>query len=258
MKDELLDRPPCLCTLLAACLLALPLIAADTKTATQRSEQRVEEVIPPAPTHYKGRRIAQTMHWQGAEWLTRQERDREEGVALLESELAKKLKPGMTACDLGCGNGFWTLKLSKMVGEEGKVYAIDIQKEMLEMLQERAEEEGAKNIIPVLNNAVSTKLPAESCDLILLVDVYHEFSHPEQMLQSMRRALKPGGLIVLVEFRAEDPRVPIKPEHKMSKEQILKEYEPNGFRLLGSFDKLPWQHVMYFVRDDAEGSPSDR
>ena len=217
-----------------------------------------EERIPPAPTHYMGRRIAQTMHWAGADWLTRKEREREEGVSLLEAELRTKIKPGMTVCDLGCGNGFWTLKLSKMVGPEGKVYAVDIQKEMLELLKAEAEKAEARNIVPVLNNAVSAKLPPNSCDLILLVDVYHEFSHPQQMLASMRQALKPGGLIALVEFRAEDDEVPIKPEHKMSKQQILKEYTANGYKPAGEFDKLPWQHVMYFQRGDAKTDPPNR
>ena len=241
--------------ILAGSVIVCAAIAADPPPAA------VEEKAPPAQPFYKGRRIAHTMHWSGSDWLTRNEREREEGVHLLEEELGAKIKPGMTVCDLGCGNGFWTLRLSKMVGEEGKVYAVDIQKEMLygskdpadkiEPLVERAEKAGAKNIVPIVNTLTDTKLPPGSCDLILLVDVYHEFSHPEQMLTSMRRSLKPTGVIALVEFRAEDDKVPIKPEHKMSKEQILKEYEPNGFKPAGEYDKLPWQHVMYFKRGDA-------
>ena len=249
MEHDLRRRFYNVLMVLSACMVVGPLIAADPDAPAAEVEE-----IPAAPTHYKGRRIAQTMHWLGADWLTRREREREEGVSLLEAQLATKLKPGLAACDLGCGNGFWTLKLAEMVGEEGKVYAVDIQKEMLGMLEERAERENVRNIVPVHNNAVSTRLPPESCDLILLVDVYHEFSHPEQMLASMRQALKPGGLIVLVEYRAEDPEVPIKPEHKMSKEQILKEYEPNGFTLAEEYDKLPWQHVMYFKRSDDKAS----
>jgi ubiquinone/menaquinone biosynthesis C-methylase UbiE len=234
------------------------LLIVTAATAPADAPARQHPDIPPALTHYKGRRIAHTMHWLGADWLTRTERDREEGVALLESELKKKLRPGMTACDLGCGNGFWTLRLSTMVGEKGKVYGVDIQKEMLygplkdtEPLMERAKNAGIENIIPVHNTLISTGLPPGSCDLILLVDVYHEFSHPEHMLKSMRESLKPEGYIVLVEYRAEDRTVPIKEDHKMSKAQILKEYEPNGFVLVEEFDELPWQHVMYFKRSDA-------
>lgn len=241
--------------LVAASLAPMAIFAAEDEVEAAASPAtEAQPVAPPALTHYKGREIAQTMHWVHADWLTRTAREREEGVAMLEAELAKKLKPGMTACDLGCGNGYWTLKLARMVGEEGRVYALDIQKEMLEMLEERAARDEVKNITPVLNTLTDTKLPPGSCDLILLVDVYHEFSHPEHMLKSMREALKPDGLIVLVEFRAEDDTVPIKPEHKMSKAQVRKEYEPNGFKLVEEYDELPWQHVMYFKRDDGEGS----
>jgi ubiquinone/menaquinone biosynthesis C-methylase UbiE len=157
---------------------------------------------------------------------------------------------------MGCGNGFYTLKLAKIVGDKGKVLAVDIQREMLELLKDRAKEEKISNIEPVLGTLIDPKLPKESIDLMLLVDVYHEFSHPEQMLTAMRKSLKPTGRLALVEFRAEDPNVPIKPLHKMSKEQIMKELPPNGFKLVGQFDKLPWQHLMFFQRDDTVGPPS--
>jgi ubiquinone/menaquinone biosynthesis C-methylase UbiE len=162
------------------------------------------------------------------------------------------LKPGQAVCDMGCGNGFYTLQMAPMVGEKGVVYAVDIQQEMLHLLHERAKEAGVKNIKPILGTLIDPKLPDTSCDLILLVDVYHEFSHPEHMLRAMRKALKPTGRIALVEFRLEDPEVPIKLLHKMSKEQILKEFPANGFKLIDEFDRLPWQHVMFFQRDDAE------
>ena len=112
------------------------------------------------------------------------------------------------------------------------------------------EKEGIDNVMPVLGSYHDPRLPPESCDLILLVDVYHEFSYPELMLSAMRKALKPKGRIALVEYREEDPTVPIKALHKMSKRQILREYKPNGFRLVGEFDELPWQHVMFFEKDD--------
>lgn len=205
---------------------------------------------PPALTEYKGRRIAQTMHWLGAEWLVRDEREREERCSLMLSSLG--VRPGMTVFDMGCGNGFYTVPLAKMVGERGKVYAVDIQPKMLEFLKTRAEKAGvAERIEPILGELWDPKLPEGKIDLILLVDVYHEFSHPEEMLAAMRKSLAPEGKIVLVEFRGEDPEVPIKPEHKMTKEQIMKELPPNGYKLVKEFNRLPWQHMMWFAKDDA-------
>jgi ubiquinone/menaquinone biosynthesis C-methylase UbiE len=121
---------------------------------------------------------------------------------------------------------------------------------MLRMLEDEAKQAGLKNIKPVLGSVVDPRLPEGGVDLILCVDVYHEFSNPQEMLVAMRKSLKPDGRLVLVEFRLEDPKVPIKLLHKMSKEQILKEIPPNGFKLVDQFDKLPWQHVMFFQRDD--------
>ena len=208
-----------------------------------------EEATPPALTHYQGREIAVTMHFLGAPWLTRDSREREEECSTLLKIL--RVKPGQTVCDMGCGNGFYAVPLARLVGETGKVMAVDIQPEMLDLLKERAAAEKIKNIEPVLGTVVDPKLKAGSIDVMLLVDVYHEFSHPEHMLQAIRRSLKPTGRVALVEFRGEDPDVPIKPLHKMTKEQILKEFPPNGFKLVEEFDGLPWQHVMFFQRDDA-------
>jgi ubiquinone/menaquinone biosynthesis C-methylase UbiE len=160
------------------------------------------------------------------------------------------VRPGQTILDMGCGNGFYTLPLAKMVGEQGRVLAVDIQPEMLVMLRTRAEQEGIENITPILGSVHNPRLPTASVDVALLVDVYHEFSHPEHMLAALRQALKPNGLLVLVEFRAEDPNVPIQPLHKMSKEQIRRELAANGFRVAKEFDKLPWQHMMFMAKDD--------
>lgn len=208
-----------------------------------------DDAVPPPATEYKGREIAQTMHYLGAPWLTRESRDREEDCNTLLAAL--KIKPGDTVCDMGCGNGFYSLKLARLVGERGRVVAVDIQREMLELLKDRAKEEKIGNIVPVLGTTVDPKLPSGAVDLVLLVDVYHEFSNPEQMLAAIRKSLKPSGRIALAEFRAEDPNVPIKPLHKMSKAQIMKEFPANGFKLVEEFDKLPWQHLMFFERDDA-------
>ena len=214
------------------------------------STAAVPDKIPPGLEFYKGREIAQTMHYAGAPWLTRESRDREEDCNKLLREL--KLQPGQAICDMGCGNGFYTMRIAKRIGVKGLIYAVDIQPEMLSMLSERVKADRVHNIKLLLGAVVDPQLPAESCDLILCVDVYHEFSHPEQMLAAMRKALKPKGRLVLVEFRAEDPQVPIKPEHKMSKEQILKELPPNGFKLVQEFDGLPWQHVMWFEKEETK------
>lgn len=206
-----------------------------------------EDSIPPARTNYMGRRIAQTMSFHGAPWLLREEREQEERPSKVMEQL--KLKPGMTVCDLGCGNGFYTLLMSKVVGEKGKVLAVDIQQEMLHLLDLRCKDAGVKNVVPVLSTIVDPKLPAGKVDLILMADVYHEFSHPEQMLAAMRKSLSEEGVIALLEYREEDPRVPIKPLHKMSKRQIFKEYKANGFRVARQFDGLPWQHLIFFERN---------
>ncbi len=199
---------------------------------------------PPPLTEYQGRVIARTMHWKGAEWLMRRVREAEEGPSQMREQL--HVKPGMVVCDMGCGNGYHTLPLAEMVGEKGKVYAVDVQPEMIEMLKQNIESKGLKNIVPINSLYHDPKLPPNTCDMILLVDVYHEFSHPVQMLAGMRAALKPDGQLVLVEFRAEDDSVPIKPEHKMSKAQINKEMNANGFKLVREYDGLPWQHLMFF------------
>src|SRR5688572_24524071 len=238
-----------LCVVAVATAVSFSVAAQDAEPGKPKQVRRP----PPALKEYMGRRIAQTMHYTGAEWLTRDNREQEERCSLMLANLG--LKQGMTICDMGCGNGFHTLQLAKMTGDSGHVYGVDIQPEMLQLLNKRADEQGVANITPVLGALADPRLPKGKIDLILLVDVYHEFSHPEQMLAAMREALAPGGVCVLVEFRAEDPNVPIKPEHKMSKEQILKEWPPGGFKLVKEFDGLPWQHMMWFARDDEAAAP---
>lgn len=208
-----------------------------------------QEEVPPPRTHYMGRRIAPTMGYQGADWLIREQRAREEGTEQLIEVL--DIQPGQTICDMGCGNGYYSLELARRVGPEGRVLAVDIQPEMLSLLDARAKAAGVENVRPILGTVADPNLPAGTVDLLLLVDVYHEFSHPERMLRAMRESLKPDGLVVLVEFRAEDPLVPIKPLHKMSKAQMLRELPPNGFKLVRQYDELPWQHVMFFGRDES-------
>lgn len=208
------------------------------------------EKLPPPLKKYKGRKIAPVMTYEGADWLTRSTRIQEENPQKLMDALG--IKPGQTICDLGCGNGYYTLELARLVGPTGKVFAVDIQPEMLRLLESRAGQNNLKNIQLILNTPTDPKLPANSVDLILVVDVYHELSYPEHMLKALRKSLKPDGRIVLVEFRGEDPTVPIKPLHKMTKKQVRKELEPNGFKLVEEFDELPWQHVMFFGRASQE------
>jgi cyclopropane fatty-acyl-phospholipid synthase-like methyltransferase len=222
-------------------LLLLPLL---TSRVTAEAQTAVVEAPPPALETYKGRVIAQTMHWEGAEWLLRQEREREESTQLMMRNLG--LKPGQTVCDLGSGNGYHTLMMARIVGESGRVLAVDIQQEMLTMLLDRAKSQGIHNVEPILGELHDPKLPENELDLVLAVDAYHEFSHPEHMLRAVRKSLKPTGQLALIEFRMEDPKVPIKRLHKMSKEQIMKELPPNGFKRVREFDELPWQHMMFF------------
>jgi ubiquinone/menaquinone biosynthesis C-methylase UbiE len=227
---------------------ALQLVAQE-KPADQTAETSDDDqdVIPPGRTTYFGRRIAQTMGYGGADWLIRQNREDEERPSEVMKQL--ELKPGMVVCDMGCGNGFYSLMMAKAVAPDGKVLAVDIQPEMLHMLELRGKELGTTNIEPILSTVADPKLPKGVVDLLLMVDVYHEFSHPEQMLSGIRESLKPKGLVALLEYREEDRTVPIKPLHKMSKRQILREYQANGFRLAKQYDGLPWQHLMYFERD---------
>ncbi|MFM8378965.1 MAG: class I SAM-dependent methyltransferase [Planctomycetia bacterium] len=200
--------------------------------------------IPPAATHHMGREIAQTMHYTGAPWLERESRQREEDCRMLIEALA--IRPGQVLCDMGCGSGFYTLELARRVGPRGLVYAVDVQPEMLHMLAERLLREGVRNVKPVLGTPIDPRLPPGALDLVLCVDVYHEFSHPEAMLERIRASLKPDGLLVLAEFRGEDPAVPIKPLHKMTKAQVRAELEPAGYALERQFDRLPWQHLLFF------------
>lgn len=209
---------------------------------------RAEDPAPPVLTEYQGRTIAQTMHWSGAEWLMRANREQEENAALMLKEL--RIQPGWTICDLGCGSGYHALTMARTTGETGRILAVDVQQQMLDMLAARAEGRGLKNIKTILGAYHDPKLPPASCDLILLVDVYHEFSHPEHQLKAMHAALKPGGRVALVEYRAEDRKVPIKPEHKMSKAQIFKEWLPMGFVVDREFDGLPWQHLILFRKPE--------
>ena len=205
-------------------------------------------VAADAPVH-EGRIVAQPMSWMGAAWLNRDTRQQEENTRVLFDLLS--LKSGQNVCDIGVGSGYHAIPMAKAVAP-GTVYGVDIQPEMLDLLATAAKRARRSNVKGVLGQVDDTQLPPETCDRMLVVDAYHEFSHPVEMLASMRKALKPDGRLYIVEFRAEDPSVPIKPEHKMTKEQVTLEVARAevGLKLVGQDDRLPWQHVLVFQRAD--------
>lgn len=192
---------------------------------------------------YAGREIARVMGHQAADWLERPEREQEERPDLLLPLLP--LRPGDAAADIGAGTGYLSWRMAKKVGAQGRVYCVDIQQEMLDLLAQNMAARHTTNFQTVLGTITDARLPADSIDLVLMVDVYHEFDHPYEMMQSIVRALKPGGRVVWVEYRAEDPAVPIKPLHKMSASQVHKEaaFLP-ALEWVQTIEKLPRQHIF--------------
>lgn len=193
-----------------------------------------------------GRKIASVMGWGGADWLERSEREIEELPETAIDTIG--VKPGMTVADVGAGSGYFTVRLSRRVGPTGKVLAEDIQPEMLRILKKRLDRENFTNIETVLGTETDPKLPAGQLDLILMVDVYHEFSQPQRMLRKVRESLKDDGRLVLLEYRKEDPWVPIRPEHKMSVAEAKLEVEDEGFSLEAVKPDLPRQHILIFKK----------
>src|SRR5262249_35031636 len=194
---------------------------------------------------YMGREIALVMGHLAAGWLERPEREREENPSKLLEAL--KLKPGMVIADVGAGSGYFTFRMADKVGPKGKILAVDIQPEMLDLIRQKMKARKISHVEPIQGKEADPRLPAGAVDLILLVDVYHEFSQPFEMTEKMVEALKPGGRLVFVEFRLEDPDVPIKLVHKMSERQVIKEMgefpELKHDKTIGT---LPWQHVVVF------------
>lgn len=188
------------------------------------------------------------MGYGGADWLERPERDWEENPNLAVDLL--EIKKGMVVADVGAGTGYFSVRMSRKVGPQGKVYASDLQEPMLQRLARNAAREKIRNIETVLATETDPNLPAGALDLIIMVDVYHEFSQPQAMLRKMRTALKPDGRLVLLEYRKEDPDVPIRPEHKMSVKEVKMELEAEGFQLSQKIDKLPRQHVLIFTKSN--------
>ena len=191
-----------------------------------------------------GRRIAPVMGVAGAGWLDRSERETEEAPELALDSIG--IRKGLVVADVGAGTGYFALRIARRVGPEGKVYANDVQPEMLDKLRVNAQREKLTNVETVLGSVADPKLPAGRIDIVLLVDVYHEFSQPQEMLQHIRAALKPDGRLVLLEYRKEDPAIPIRPEHKMSVTEVKAEVEAEGYKLDKVVETLPRQHIVVF------------
>jgi SAM-dependent methyltransferase len=193
-----------------------------------------------------GRVIARVMGYEGAAWLERPEREREEEPSKAITALG--IKPGQVVADVGAGSGYYTVRLAQQVGTSGKVFAVDIQPEMLTLLRQRV---GRERLTQVeVSQAIETdpRLPQNQLDLILMVDVYHELARPQEMLRQLRTALKSDGRLVLIEFRKESAWVPIREEHKMSVTEARMELEAEGYRFDRVIDVLPWQHILVFGR----------
>ncbi len=245
---------------LSLSIIGVLLLLNHVATVPRGESQSETEPTRPASTIYKqgkrspdgigkfymGREISRVMGHQGAEWLERPEREHEEMPILLVELL--KLKEGDVVADIGVGTGYIARRISPKIGEPGTIYGVEIQQEMLDILAEKMAEEGITNIKGVLGTITDPKLPPESVDLAIMVDVYHEFSHPYEMLQNICRGLKTGGRVVFVEYRAEDRSVPIKRLHKMSELQVIKEATPHPLVWVETLHDLPWQHVIIFEK----------
>ena len=193
-----------------------------------------------------GRRYAQPMSVAGADWLDRAERQQEEDPQFALRLM--KVAEGSTVADIGAGSGYYTVRLARLVGPKGRVYANDLQQGMLDLLKRRVERERLANVELVLGTESDPRLPPASLDMALMVDVYHEFSQPQAMLRRIREALKPDGRLILLEYRGEDAWIPIRPEHKMTVAQAKLEVEAEGFTLASVNSRLPWQHLLVFAR----------
>jgi precorrin-6B methylase 2 len=227
---------------MATCLAAAPLTA-QAQAATDRYTRS------PASTdgigkRFMGREISGVMGWQGADWLEREEREREERTDLVLVGL--KLKPGMVVADIGAGTGYFARRMAPAVMPGGQVLAVDVQPEMVTLLQAMVKQTKLAQIKPSLGTEQDVKLPTASVDVAIMVDVYHELAYPYELLASVVKALKPGGQLVLVEYRAEDANVPIKALHKMSEAQIKREAAAHALDWVQTIGTLPWQHMVVF------------
>jgi len=235
-----------LCALLGCAPPSRPDASADTLT---NSAHVVYAEIAASPDGigkvYMGREISFVMGHLGADWLERPEREQEERPAAVIENM--QLAPDATVADIGAGTGYFSFRIASVV-PKGRVLAVDIQPEMLELLEQRKQSSGIANVQPVLGKIDDPSLPEAAVDAALLVDAYHEFSHPREMMEALARALRPGGRVFLIEYRAEDPAVPIKPLHRMSEAQARRELEAVGLRFVENRSFLPWQHFLIFEK----------
>ena len=225
------------CVLLAL-TAAFPVLALEPGYTTGRAS------VDGIGKRYLGREIAHVMGWQGAAWLEREERQREERTDLLLKAL--QLEPGMVVADIGAGTGYLSRRVARAVAPTGKVFAVDVQPEMVALLRRAAEQQGLGNIEPSLGTETDVGLAPGSIDLAVMVDVYHELAYPYEVLASIVRALKPDGRLAFVEYRAEDASVPIKTLHKMSEAQVRREAGVHPLEWVRTVEDLPWQHVVVF------------
>ncbi len=256
--------------LLAAGFHSASLADDDAKPATKTPPAKKEPASPRKPQYefrrqhdpngigkfYMGREIAHVMGFQGAIWLERPEREQEEAPTKLVEAL--KLQPGQTIADIGAGSGILSVMMAKQVGEAGKILAVDVQQEMLDLLDKKLTELGIKNVEGRLGTEKTPQLEPASIDLAIMVDVYHEFAFPYEMMSEIAKSLKPGGRVVFVEYRKEDPEVPIKLVHKMTQAQVKKEINQPEFQLKWkeTIGTLPRQHVIIFEKQpDAAAKP---
>ena len=241
-------RPSLLASLIVGCAaLAEPAVKPDPlyETRTAHDPNGIGKF-------FMGREIAHVMGHQATNWLERPEREAEEKTEVMIDAL--KFREGEVVADIGCGSGYVARKIAKRIGESGIVYGVDIQQEMLDVLMKRMAMFRINNVKPVLGEITDPKLPPDSCDTMILVDVYHEFDHPYEMVANMVRALKPGGRLVFVEFRGEDPNVPIKTVHKMTEAQLRKEMALHPLEFSENIGVLPWQHVLIFRKPAKPGT----
>ncbi|KAB2641220.1 MAG: class I SAM-dependent methyltransferase [Verrucomicrobia bacterium] len=236
-----------LAPLFLAALLAPALADEAPKPPDPRYETRAEHDRNGIGKFFMGREIARVMGHQAADWLERPEREAEERTDLLLESLA--FRDGEVVADIGCGSGFISRKISKKIGAKGTVYGVEIQQEMLDLLMKRMAMFRIENVQPILGTTTDPKVPPASCDTMIMVDVYHEFDFPYEMIRSMIAGLKKGGRIVFVEYRKEDPKVPIKEVHKMSEAQVKKEMSVHPeLAYAETLPTLPRQHIIVFKK----------
>jgi cyclopropane fatty-acyl-phospholipid synthase-like methyltransferase len=222
----------------------LALLTVVLLTSGCRPAPKPAAALPDAAA-LRGRVPAPPMSAEAEDWLVRPEREQEEAPEAMLDALG--LEPGQTVADVGAGVGYHTLRLARRVGPTGKVYATDLQTQMLARLNENVGGAGFANVTAIHTTDTQTGLPAAAIDLVLMVDVFHELADPEAFLAALKPALKPSGRVALVEFRANDPSVPIKPEHALTVEQVDKELSAAGYHRVGRFDGLPWQHLLLYA-----------